>query len=86
MTLAVPINSDTEARLARKAQAAGVDVTTYVTQLVEREARRVTVRELSGEIAENFRQTGMTEEEMGELLEREKHAAREKRRGRPFSE
>jgi hypothetical protein len=86
MTLAVPINADIEARLATKAQAAGVDLTTFVAQLVEREARRVTVRELSGDIADNFRRTGMTETEMGELLEREKHAEREKRRGRPFSE
>jgi hypothetical protein len=86
MTLAVPITPDTEARLATKAQAAGVDLATFVAQLVEREARRVTVRELSGDIADHFRRTGMTEEEMGELLEREKHAAREKRRGRPFSE
>jgi hypothetical protein len=86
MTLAVPIDADTEARLASKARAAGMDVVTFVAQLVEREARRVTVRELSGEVAENFRKTGMSEEEMGELLEREKHAAREKRRGRAFGE
>jgi len=50
--------------------------------MIEREARRPTVRELSGDSAEKFRQTGMTEEEMGELLEQEKHEAREKRRGR----
>jgi len=77
MTLAVPINPDTEARLATKARAAGMDVITFVAQLVEREAHRVTVRELSGDVAENFRRTGMTEEEMGELLERKKRSARE---------
>jgi hypothetical protein len=86
MTLAVPISADAQARLVTKAQAAGVDVSTYAARVLEREARRPTVQELSGEIAENFRRTGMTEEEMGEVLEREKHAAREARRGKPFGE
>lgn len=86
MTLAIPIEPDLEARLAVKAEAAGLDVATYVAQMIEREARRPTVHELSGDSAEKFTQTGMTEEELGELLEREKHEARERKLGRKFSE
>ena len=47
---------------------------------------RPTLEEISGEAAVLFKKSGMTEEELGELLEREKHEARERELGRKFSE
>jgi hypothetical protein len=86
MTLAVPISPKAESRLADKAKAAGVDLPTFVSRLLEAEAQRPTLIELSGQVYENFKGTNMTDEELGERLEEEKHAARAARRGAPFTE
>ena len=87
MTLTVPLSPETEAKLVAKTKAMGVDLGTYAARLLERSvSARAMLEEISGEAGEAFKKSGMTEEELGELLEREKHAAREKRRGRPFSE
>jgi hypothetical protein len=86
MTLAVPISPQAERRLADKAKAAGVDLPTFVSRLLETEAQRPTLVELSGEVFENFKRTGMTDEELGRRLEDEKHSARAARRGEPFAE
>jgi hypothetical protein len=84
--LSVEVPKPVEDRLAVKARAAGVDVPTYAARLLERDAARPTVLELSGEIFENFKQTGMTDDELADVLEKEKHDAREIKRGKPFSE
>lgn len=86
MTLAVPISPQAERRLADKANAAGLDLPTFVSRLLEAEARRPTLLELSGEVFENFKRMEMTDEELGDRLEEEKHAARAARRGAPFAE
>jgi len=86
MTLAVPISPKAERRLAEKAQAAGVDLPTFVSRLLEAEAQRPTLIELSGTVFENFKRMNITDEELGDRLEDEKHAARAARRGAPFTE
>jgi hypothetical protein len=86
MTLAVPISPTAERRLADKAKAAGVDLPTFIARLLEAEAQRPTLIELSGEVYENFKRMNMTDEELGERLEEEKHAARAARHGVPFAE
>jgi len=86
MTLTVPLSPEAEARLLSKARAIGLDLGTYAARLLERDAARSTLEEISGDLAERFKQTGMTEEELGELLGREKHEARERELGIKFSE
>jgi hypothetical protein len=86
MMLSVQVPKPVEERLAVKARAAGVDVPTYAARLLERDAVRPTLLELSGEVSENFKQTGMTDDELADILEKEKHEAREAKRGKPFSE
>jgi hypothetical protein len=86
MTLAVPISPAAEHRLADKAKAAGLDLPTFVSHLLEAEAQRPTLLELSGEVFKNFQRMNMTDEELGDRLEEEKHAARAARRGTPFAE
>ncbi len=86
MTLAVPISEAAERRLADKARAAGVDLPTFVARLLEAEARRPSLAELSEDVQGNFERSKMSEEELGERLEEEKHAARAARRGKPFAE
>ena len=86
MTLAIALSPETEARLAAKARRAGMDISSYAAWLVEQDVTHPTLEEISGDLAERFKQTGMTEEELGELLEREKHEARERELGIKFSE
>jgi tRNA A-37 threonylcarbamoyl transferase component Bud32 len=81
MVLTLPISSEIEARLTAKATAAGVDVPTYVARIVEQSAKSpLTLKEISGPVADDFALTGMTEDELGELLEDVKHEMRLERR------
>jgi hypothetical protein len=86
MTLAVAISPVAQRRLADKAKAAGVDLPTFISRLLEAEAQRPTMVELSGQVFETFKAMNMTDEELGKRLEEEKHAARAARRGKPFAE
>jgi len=86
MTLAIPISSDAERRLEDKAKAAGLDLPTFVSHLLEAEARRPTLVELSGEVFENFKRMKMSDEELAQQLEEEKHADRSARRDAAFTE
>ena len=87
MTLTVPLSPETEAKLLAKTRAMGIDLGTYAARLLERSvSARAILEEISGEAGINFKKSGMTEEELGELLEREKHEARERELGRKFSE
>lgn len=86
MTLAVPLSSHAEQRLADKARAAGVDLPTFISRLLEAEAGRPSLIELSGEVFENFKAMNLSDEQLGDLLESEKHADRAASRGKPFAE
>jgi hypothetical protein len=86
MVLSIPISSDTEARLKARAAAAGVDVETYAAQQLERVAsmsRNLAV--ISGPVAEAFAQSGMTEDQLAQFLETEKHEMRAQQRTRKSS-
>jgi hypothetical protein len=83
MVLSISISSEAAAKLQEKAAAAGVDVATYAAQQLERIATSPrSLTELSGPVAEAFRQSGMTEDELSDLLEEEKHAMRAERRNK----
>jgi hypothetical protein len=80
MVLSVTISSETEAKLRAKAAAAGVDVATYAARQLELLAKRPkSLHEISGPIGEAFSQSGMSEDELTEFLETEKHAMRDER-------
>ena len=83
MTLEIPISAEAEARLRRRAAAAGEDLPSYVAKLVAHFAEPPTpLVELSGPIYEAFKESGMTDEELGDLLEQAKHEMRAERRAR----
>jgi hypothetical protein len=82
MVLRVPISPKTQAKLKAKAAALGLDVESYASQQLDVIARRPTLVELSGPIANAFQKSGMTEEEWGNLLEQEKHAMRAERQAK----
>lgn len=83
MVLAVPISSEAEAALQEKARAANTDLTTYVTALIEQAAKpALSLREISGSVADDFAKSGMTGDEFGDLLEEAKHEMRSEKRAR----
>lgn len=87
MTLAIPLSPEVEARLNDRARSAGVDATTYVARLLEEKLREPeSILRISGEVQQHFLDSGMTEEQLAQRLEEEKHAARAARRGIQLSE
>lgn len=79
--LQIPISPETEAFLARRAAACGQDLSSYVARLVNHFAEPPTpLEELSGPIYQRFLESGMTDDELGELLEQAKHEMRAQRR------
>jgi len=83
MTLTLNLAEKEAQRLAAKAQAAGVDVQTYVERIVRAAAASPPLDEVLRPIRDAFHASGMSDEELGELLEHAKHEIRRERRTRP---
>ena len=83
MVLSLSISPQAEAHLKERARAEGVDVETYATRQLERLATwPASIEEISGPIGEAVARSGMSEEELSDFLEAEKHAMRAERRKR----
>src|SRR5437879_1809557 len=54
MTLTIDVPPTVEERLAQKAKDAGLDVVSYVARIVEAHAQRPSLRELSGDVYDQF--------------------------------
>ena len=84
MVLSLSISNQTEAALKAKASAAGVDLPTYVLALIEQSTRSpLSLKEISGPVADDFAKSGMSEDELGDVLEHAKHQMRAAKRKRP---
>ena len=84
MTISIP--DDVVARLENRAAASGQDLPKFVSQLVEHFAEPPTpIEMLSGEIGRRFHESGISEEELAEDLDRAKHEMRADRRARNAS-
>ena len=81
MVLTIPISPETEAKLKMKAAAAGVDLTTFAARTLERVASRPSLEEVLAPLRSEFEASGMSEEELIDLLETAKHEMRAERRG-----
>jgi hypothetical protein len=81
MVLSLNISERAEAKLKAKAAEAGVDVATYASRQLELMASSPrSLQQISGPIGESFAQSGMTEDELSDFLEAEKHIMRKERR------
>jgi hypothetical protein len=77
MVLSVAISAEAEVALRTKAAAAGVDMETYAAALIEQTTRSpLSLKEISGPVADDFSKSGMTEDELSDLLEVAKHKMR----------
>lgn len=83
MVLSLSISAEAEAKLKTKAAAAGVDVETYAARHLELLAAPSRfLKDISGPFGGAFARGGMSEDELTDFLEAEKHAMRAERRGR----
>lgn len=76
MTLEISLTPEAETRLIARAAAAGKQPAELARAIVERDVRRPTLEEISGSAYEEFLKSGMTDDELGEMLEAAKHAMR----------
>jgi hypothetical protein len=92
MALSVPLSPQTEAALRQRAVATGKDPATVASELLTRILTRTAgftherLVEISGQAYRNFLASGLTDEQLGEELEKIKHEHRAKKRGRDFTE
>lgn len=83
MTLTVTLSPEKEQRLRERAAAAGQDLTAYVSGWIERFADApIPPEALSGPVYQEFLQSGMTDDQLGDLLENAKHEMRAERQGK----
>ena len=83
MALTISLRADTEKRLEEQARAAGVDTSTYAAQLLEQSlGSHPWLEEISGETYRRFLESGITDDQLGEELEKAKHEMRAERRAR----
>ena len=83
MVVSISIPPEAETKLKMRAAASGEDLAVYITRLLRLFAQPPTpLEKLSGPIYERFLESGMTDDELGELLERAKHEMRAERRAR----
>jgi hypothetical protein len=81
MVLKHSIPAEAEAKLKLRAAARGQDLTDYVSSLITHFSEAPTpLEELSGPIYQRFLETGMTDDELGDLSEKAKHEMRAERR------
>lgn len=81
--LEIPLTPEARARLEQRAAASGQDLSSYVAKLVNHFAEPPTpLEELSGPIYQRFLDSGMTDDELGDLLEQAKHEMRADRQAK----
>jgi hypothetical protein len=80
MTLDIPLSAEAEKRLRERAAAAGLDVRSCATRLLEDVLAKPSLDEILGPIRQRFAASGISEDELSDDLEREKHAMRQARR------
>ena len=85
MVLSLSISPEAEAKLKAKAAAAGVDLNTFASKSLERIATRPSLDEVLAPLRAEFDQSGMTEEELVNLLEQTKHEVRAEEQSRKAS-
>lgn len=83
MTLTIQVPKNIGAVLEEKARNQGKDVAEYVENLIEKDIdRRKTLDEILAPLRKDFAESGMTEDELDELIESERQAMWEEKNGR----
>ena len=80
MTVTIQLPVEDEARLAMKARQAGVDLPTYLERLLKAEVSRPALDEVLNPVRDAFAESGMSEDELSDLLVKAKKQMRAERR------
>jgi hypothetical protein len=76
MTLHISLTPEAESRLLERAAAVGKQPDELARAILERDVRRPTLEEISGPIYQRFLESGMSDEDLGDMLEAAKHQMR----------
>ena len=83
MSISIPLSTEAEAKLRKQADEAGLPAEAIAARLLERSLSKIPdLVEISGPIYEAFKASGLSEDDLTDLLEREKHAMRAERRAK----
>ncbi len=86
MVLSLSISEEAEATLTAKARAAGVDLPTYVANIVEETAKRpLSLSEINAKTANDSPPSRLNDDELADFLEEVKHEVRAQLRCNPKS-
>lgn len=80
-TITLPIDTELKSLLVKKAAAQGVNVEQFAVDALKRLAARPTISEVFADVQADFEASGMTDEELGKIIERELSEVRAGRRG-----
>jgi hypothetical protein len=80
VSLTIELPTEDEARLAVKAKNAGVDLPTYVERLLKAEISRPALEDVLKPVQDAFIESGMSEDDLSQLLVRAKKEMRADRR------
>ncbi|MBA2647201.1 MAG: hypothetical protein H0U81_10410 [Pyrinomonadaceae bacterium] len=81
MTVTIELKPEVETRVAEQAAARGVSVERYIEGVLESHALRPSLDEILAPVRLEFQESGMTEDELGELIKTERRAMWEERHG-----
>ena len=76
MTLQITLSEPVEAKLRERAAASGQDIAAYAACVLDQALGKPSLEEKLAPVRQAFEQSGMTEDQLSELLEGEKHAMR----------
>ena len=82
MSLTIQLPVEDEARLALKAKHAGVDLPTFVERVLKAEVSRPPLEEILRPVQDAFAESGMSEDELSDLLVKAKKEMRVERHSR----
>lgn len=82
MTITIDLPSEVETALRKKAADDGVDFQSYILETLKIKAIEPSLDEILAPVRKNFSDSGMTEEELDELIESERQAMWEEKNGK----
>jgi hypothetical protein len=86
LPLTLHLSKEAQERLAQRAAASGTDVAEYLSKIVEEITRKpFSLEEISGAVYQRFLESGTTDDQLSDELERGKHELRAQRQARQSS-
>jgi hypothetical protein len=82
MAITIDLPVDIETALRKKASADGQDFQFFVLETLRTKALKPSLDEILAPVRKNFADSGMTEEELDELIENERQAMWEEKNGK----